>query len=167
MHDALYYLLPIAIVAMAMRMHLGIARKRSRIHKETLNEALEAGLTEPPSLHPVLDLNVCMGSGACVAACPEHALGIIDGKGVLINASHCIGHGACAPACPVGAIKLVFGTTKRGMEIPEVNPEFETNVSGIFIAGELGGMGLIRKAVEQGRQAIASIAKRPRRDVDF
>jgi len=36
------------------------------------------------------------------------------------------------------------------MDIPAVNPNFETNVPGIFIAGELGGMGLIRKAVEQG-----------------
>jgi NAD-dependent dihydropyrimidine dehydrogenase PreA subunit len=62
-----------------------------------------------------------MGSGACVRACPEKALGVIKGKGILINPSHCIGHGACAPACPVGAIKLVFGTAKRGMDIPQVD----------------------------------------------
>ena len=55
------------------------------------------------------------------------------------------------------AIELVFGTATRGMEIPHVRPNFETNVPGIFIAGELGGMGLIRNAVEQGRQAVDSI----------
>jgi thioredoxin reductase (NADPH) len=75
-----------------------------------------------------------------------------------VNPTVCIGHGACAAAGPVEAIKLVFGTERRGVDIPQVKPNFETNVAGIFIAGELGGMGLIRNAVEQGRQAIASIA---------
>jgi thioredoxin reductase (NADPH) len=52
----------------------------------------------------------------------------------------------------------VFGTERRGIDIPFVKPSFETNVAGIYIAGELGGMGLIRNAAEQGRQAIESIA---------
>ena len=73
--------------------------------------------------------------------------------------SNCIGHGACKAACPADAIELVFGTEKRGVDIPVVKPDFETNIPGIFIAGELGGMGLIRNAVEQGRQALESIRK--------
>lgn len=84
---------------------------------------------------------------------------MIKGKAVLINPTHCIGHAVCAPACPHDAIKMVFGTAKRGMDIPLVGPNFETNVPGIFIAGELGGMGLIRKAATQGIQAMESIAK--------
>ncbi len=76
---------------------------------------------------------------------------------MLTDPTHCIGHGACLAACPVEAIQLVFGTEKRGMDIPYVAPTFETNVENIFIAGELGGMGLIRKAAEQGKQAIDSI----------
>lgn len=152
---------------MVIKLHMRKTHKRSCAHAAVLKEAREAGLTEPPTLHPVVDLSVCMGSGSCVRACPEKALGVINGKGVLINPSHCIGHGACAPACPVGAIKLVFGTAKRGVEIPQVNPEFETNIPGIFIAGELGGMGLIRNAVRQGTQAIGTIAQRPRGKADF
>ena len=84
---------------------------------------------------------------------------MIKGKAVLINPTVCIGHGACAAACPHNAITLVFGTERRGMDIPQVDPHFETNVPGIFIAGELGGMGLIRKAASQGSQAMDSIAK--------
>jgi thioredoxin reductase len=57
------------------------------------------------------------------------------------------------------AIQLVFGTEKRGIDIPHVKPTFETNVPGIFIAGELGGMGLIRKGIDQGARAIETIRK--------
>jgi thioredoxin reductase (NADPH) len=134
--------------------------KRKAQFETELKESVELGLNEPPSLHPVVDLSRCIGSGACAKACPEQALGIVDGKAVLINAASCIGHGACLAACPVEAISLVFGTEKRGIDIPFVSPEFETNVPGIFVAGELGGMGLIRKAAEQGRQAMDFIKKR-------
>ena len=134
-------------------------RRREREGSARLQEAVEAGLNEPASLHPVIDPRKCLNSRACVAACPENAIGIVNGKAQLVNASACIGHGACMASCPHDAIQLVFGTSKRGMDIPYVKPNFETNVPGLFIAGELGGMGLIRKAVEQGRQAIESIAK--------
>jgi thioredoxin reductase (NADPH) len=160
MHQFIYYAIPTLIVLITIRIYL---RLKNRVHSTSiavLQDTLEQGLTEPPSLHPVIDLNICIGSSACVSACPEQALGIIKGKAVLINPTHCIGHGVCAPACPVSAIKLVFGTAKRGIDIPEVKENFESNVAGIFVAGELGGMGLIRKAAEQGKQAIAAILKR-------
>ena len=134
-------------------------QRREREGSARLKEAVEAGLNEPASLHPVIDPRKCLNSRACVAACPENAIGIVNGKAQLVNAAACIGHGACMAACPHDAITLVFGTEKRGMDIPMVKPNFETNVPGLFIAGELGGMGLIRKAVEQGRQAIESIGK--------
>ncbi len=130
-------------------------------------EAKAAGLNEPPSLHPVIDPALCIGCGSCVKACPEepehHVLGIIGGRAQLVSPTDCIGHGACKASCPVGAISLVFGTERRGAEIPVLTPKFETSVPGIFIAGELGGMGLIRNALEQGRQAVEAIqAHRPR-----
>ena len=86
-------------------------------------------------------------------------IGLRDGKAVLIHASRCVGHGACFHACPVQAISLRIGTEKRGVDLPHVHASFETNVSGIYIAGELGGMGLIKNSVEQGKQAMTNIAK--------
>ena len=134
--------------------------KRERESTAILNEALSSGLIEPASLHPVIDPAQCIGCGTCVDACPEgRILGLIDGKAELVSPSHCIGHGACKTACPSDAIELVFGTERRGVDIPHVAPDFETNVPGIFIAGELGGMGLIRNAIEQGRQAVDSVAR--------
>jgi thioredoxin reductase/NAD-dependent dihydropyrimidine dehydrogenase PreA subunit len=160
----LLYAVPLLVVALIyVRRRVGHQSQAA----STWDEVVESGLTEPPTLHPQIDLGRCFGSGACVRACPEQAIGIINGKAVLINAAECIGHGACEPACPTKAIRLVFGTYKRGMDIPRVNSEFQTNVPGIFIAGELGGMGLIRKAVQQGRQAIENIAKRKRNAADF
>jgi thioredoxin reductase/NAD-dependent dihydropyrimidine dehydrogenase PreA subunit len=135
------------------------SQRRSR---RVLAAAHEAGLTEPPSLHPVIDPALCIGCRSCVTACPEgDVLGVIDGKARLINPAHCIGHGACRQACPMKAIELVFGSARRGVDIPLVSPDFETDVPGIFVAGELGGMGLIQNAIEQGRQAFGAIAKLP------
>lgn len=150
------YAIPLAAV---LAVYLRLRRRRETHAAHVWREAREAGLTEPVSLHPVVDPTICMGSGACTRACPEGALGIVNGKAHLVNPTVCIGHGACAATCPVEAITLVFGTERRGVDIPYVKPNFETNVNGIFIAGELGGMGLIRKAAEQGRQAIETISR--------
>lgn len=122
--------------------------------------AKEEGLFEPVSLHPYIDLNTCIGSAACIADCPEKdILGVVDGKATVINTSNCIGHGACFHGCPVEAISLRIGTETRGVDLPHVNDIFETNTKGVYIAGELGGMGLIKNSVEQGKQAIENIIK--------
>ena len=131
---------------------------------EKIEKAKALGLYEPVSLHPVVDTETCIGSGACIAACPERDIfGLVEGHVKVINASRCVGHGACFHACPVQAITLFMGTEKRGVELPHVSPDFETNIPGLYIAGELGGMGLIKNAVEQGKQAVENISKKIKR----
>jgi len=133
-----------------------------KTNQQVFDEAVASGLTEPASMHPIVNHSLCLGCASCVKACPENdknVLGVIKGKAHLINPTHCIGHGACKKACPFDAIELVFGTEKRGVDIPPVDENFQSNVPGIFIAGELGGMGLIRNAVKQGVQAVDSIRK--------
>ncbi|MEI7812220.1 MAG: NAD(P)-binding domain-containing protein [Ignavibacteria bacterium] len=129
------------------------------IVKGKIQKAKEFGFHEPVSLHPVVNIEMCIGSGACILACPEKdILGLVHGHATPVNTSRCVGHGACFHACPMNAIALHMGTEKRGVELPHVNEEFESNVQGLYIAGELGGMGLIKNAVEQGRQAVENIS---------
>ncbi len=164
-------ILYVVVGTLFLMVYLRRYRHRARVSLETRADSMEAGLTEPASLHPVIDPAKCIGCLACADACPEMpahtVIGIVHGKAALVSPTDCIGHGACQAACPVGAIDLVFGTEKRGVDIPAVQPTFETNVTGIYIAGELGGMGLIRNAVEQGRQAISNLAKSLRGNCDL
>lgn len=151
----LLYIIPLLLIFI---FYVIKRRYTHKLSEQLLAQAIKDGLTEPASLHPVIDLVKCLGCGSCVTACPEHkVLGLIDRQAHLINPANCIGHGACKTACPQDAITLVFGSATRGVDIPDLSPDFQTNISGLFIAGELGGMGLIKNAIEQGRQAMDSI----------
>ena len=165
--DSLIYLV-YGVPALALFIwHIG---RRRRLERHSASVQQQTGAAEPASLHPIIDPARCIGCGGCLRACPEqehHAvLGIVAGRATLVSPGDCIGHGACKAACPVDAIRLVFGSERRGVDIPLLSPSFESNVPGIFVAGELGGMGLIRNALEQGRQAIESIAARRRPNHD-
>lgn len=156
---SLYCLPLVVILAFYISRQRRIHKRSRRAHEETVS----AGLTEPASLHPIIDPSRCLGCGACVTACPEQphheVLGLIDGKAVLVGPTDCIGHGACKTACPFDAITLVLGTERRGVDIPVLKPNFESNVPGMYVAGELGGMGLIKNALTQGQQALEAIAR--------
>ena len=147
----------------ALAIYLWRQRRTHARTQRVYEESIASGMTEPASLHPLIDPAKCLGCGACVKACPEQphheVLGLINGKAVLVGPTDCIGHGACKVVCPFDAITLVFGTEKRGLDIPVLKPNFESNVPGIYVAGELGGMGLIKNALMQGQQALESIAK--------
>jgi len=154
------YGIVIILIMLTIWLYVRQLRRNSRKTEAKIERAKEHGLHEPVSLHPQIDVNTCIQSGACIEACPEkEIIGIRNGKATLINASRCVGHGACFHACPVEAITLVIGTEKRGVDLPHVKQDFETNVPGIFIAGELGGMGLIKNSVEQGKQAVGNISR--------
>ncbi|MBI5068209.1 MAG: NAD(P)-binding domain-containing protein [Deltaproteobacteria bacterium] len=147
---------------------LALRRRREQRDERTLAENEARGLHLPPSLHPVIDADRCIGSLACIKACPEgDILGVVDGAARLVHATHCVGHGRCAASCPVQAITLVFGTATRGVDLPEVDGRFESSRPGVHVVGELSGMGLIRNAVEQAAQCAGYLAEalgRPARD---
>jgi thioredoxin reductase (NADPH) len=159
--DVLTYVVYLIPAVLLLVWHV---RRRRRIERRSLAAQEKTGAAEPASIHPLINPMRCIGCGSCLKACPEQehheVLGLVGGRAVLVSPGDCIGHGACKTACPVDAITLVFGSERRGVDIPIVTPSFESSVPGMFVAGELGGMGLIRNALEQGRQAIEAIAER-------
>ncbi len=158
LEEIIIYSTSVLFCASIIIIYLRKLNKASQIVEAKIEKAKEEGLHEPVSLHPVIDLGTCIKSGACVEVCPEKdILGVLKGTGTLINASNCVGHGVCFHACPVEAISLVIGTEKRGVDLPHVSENYETNVPGIYIAGELGGMGLIKNSVDQGKAAVENM----------
>ena len=53
-----------------------------------------------------IDEDKCNGCSACVNACHEGAIAMIDGKAKLIRDDYCDGMGDCLPECPTGAISF-------------------------------------------------------------
>lgn len=118
----------------------------------------------PRALHPAFDLDGCISSGACITACPEgDVIAMIGGVPRLVQPSACVGHADCVRACAVGAVRLELGTPELGIEVPRLNAELESSLSRVYVAGELGGIGLVHNAVAQGARAISSIARDARR----
>ncbi len=115
----------------------------------------------PKAQHPHIDSNYCIGCATCTSVCPEgDVLAMIGGKAVIVNGHKCIGHGLCADACPVGAITMVMASPSMAVDMPTLTPEYETTVSNLFIVGELGGLALIKNAVNQGRECVDTVAAR-------
>ena len=133
-------------------------------HETKAREAAERGALfseGPKAQHPRVLRDQCIGCGGCVSVCPEgDVLALIDGKATIVNGHKCIGHGLCADKCPVGAIVMVMARPSSGADVPIISDEHETSVENLFIAGELGGLALIKNAVNQGRDCIDVIAQR-------
>jgi len=158
--DNLIYLAFGTVLILSILSHLARHRRKER---KALEAAERAGLSSdgPRAQHPHIDINWCIGCGACVTACPEgDVLAVVAGKAALVNGPKCIGHGLCAEACPVGAIEIVMAAPSMTADMPALTPEFETSVENLFVIGELGGLALIKNAVNQGRDCVDHIVRR-------
>ncbi len=159
--DTLFSILfALAIVILFVRSYvknLNRKEKRARLIVEK-SSAYPAG---PQGLHPHIDATRCIGCATCTTVCPEgEVLAMLGGKAVIANGQKCIGHESCAEACPVGAISMVRASPSMGADMPYLTPEYETTVENLFIIGELGGLALIKNAVNEGRECIDIITKR-------
>jgi thioredoxin reductase (NADPH) len=139
-------------------------QKRLKEREARAREALERGKVfseGPRSQHPHIDTSHCIGCGTCTSVCPEgDVLAMLAGKAAIVNGHKCIGHSLCAEACPVGAITMVMASPSMGADMPYLTPENESTIKNMFIVGELGGLALIKNAVNQGRDCVDTITRR-------
>lgn len=136
-------------------------RRRNRADRVRKAEATQLGIDRPVAQYPFIDPMYCIGCGSCVAACPEgDVLGVVGGVAAVVNGLRCVGHGRCELACPVGALKVGLGDVKARKDVPLMDDWHETSVPGMFVAGELSGMALVKNAVTQGRKVVDRIAQR-------
>lgn len=139
-------------------------QRRLKKREAWARDAVEKGKLHsegPRAQHPHIDINYCIGCAICTHVCPEgDVLAMIGGKAAIVNGYKCIGHSLCADACPVGAITMVMAGASMGADMPALTPEYETTIPNLFIVGEMGGLALIKNAVNQGRDCIDTIARR-------
>src|SRR6202142_4353800 len=149
-----------AIAAFFLRRYLSDLKKSDQVARQVTEKA-KLYSDAPKGLHPHIDATYCIGCGTCTAVCPEgDVLAMLGGKAVIANGQKCIGHSLCAEACPVGAITMVMASPSMGANLPQLTAEYETSVPNLFIVGELGGLALIKNAINQGRDCADTIAAR-------
>jgi putative YpdA family bacillithiol system oxidoreductase len=142
---------------------LSYLKRQKKIEQEALESEEKGKLrSDPPqSQHPHIDANYCIGCATCTLVCPEgDVLAMLGGKAVIVNGYKCIGHSLCAEVCPVGAITMVLAKPSMGGDTPYLTPEFETSIKNMYIVGELGGLALIKNAINEGRNCIDTIANK-------
>jgi putative YpdA family bacillithiol system oxidoreductase len=160
MENILIWAVVIILVLMIVLPYIINERKSRKADHARKKEAVFLGADRTIAQHPQIDALKCIGCGACVEACPEGSvLGIVSGKAVIINGLKCVGHGLCEEACPVEGIKVGLGDVSKRDDIPIMDEYQQTSIPGIFIAGELGGLALIKNAIAQGSKVVEYIAK--------
>ncbi|HXQ27612.1 MAG TPA: NAD(P)-binding domain-containing protein [Candidatus Acidoferrales bacterium] len=154
------FIIAAVVLLFFMRRYLKEMKKKD----EQAQKAAEKGKFHSSGFqaqHPHIDAAYCIGCAACTSVCPEgDVLAMLGGKAVIVNGHKCIGHSLCAEVCPVGAITMVMASPSMGADMPHLTPAYETSIQNLFIAGELGGLALIKNAISQGRDCVDTIAGR-------
>jgi dihydropyrimidine dehydrogenase (NAD+) subunit PreT len=134
-------------------------RRRRHLDRARKDEAARLGVDRPTAQYPFVDALRCIGCGACVDACPEgDVLGVVGGTATVVNGLKCVGHARCEIACPVGAIEVGLGDLKARRDVPLMDSFQETTVPGLYVAGEVTGMALVKNAVMQAVRVVERIA---------
>jgi thioredoxin reductase len=105
---------------------------------------------------PMIDTSTCLGCHACVDACPFGVLEVQKFVAIVARPDDCCGVVSCHEVCPNGSLRIA----EADAETPSlVDERLESvDVKGLWLAGDLTGMPLIKNALRQGTLAIDSLA---------
>lgn len=106
---------------------------------------------------PVIDAARCLGCNACVDACPYDVLTVERYVAVVARPDACCGLTLCETVCPNGSLRVTEGELLA--DRPQLSDQLESrDVPGLFLAGDVTGLSLIKNALRQGAQIIDHIA---------
>ena len=114
---------------------------------------------------PQVDAQTCLGCSACVDACPYDVLAMRDYVATVERPQDCCGLTTCQERCPNGSLVVHDGEAIG--DRPAIDDALQsTDVPGLYLAGDLTGMPLIRNAINQGAVAVQSVLASGRRGTD-
>jgi thioredoxin reductase len=106
---------------------------------------------------PMIDPSTCLGCYACVDACPFDVLAIEKYVAVVVRPDECCGVLSCEQVCPNGSLRVAEGDVVP--DRPQTDEHLESrDVPGLFLAGDLTGLPLIKNAIHQGARVVDRIA---------
>ncbi len=149
-----------AALGAALLRRMELTRMERRLGER--ERAVRLGSAHAQLQHPIVDLTLCVGCGACVRVCPEDGvLDLVHGQAMVVNGARCTGVSACEAECPTGAITVALTDTATRRDIPAVSESLEAvGTPNLFLAGEVTARALIRNAILQGTAVAAEVARR-------
>ena len=152
-----------------------LARAGARaVHRgRAARASTSAAIVRPPAIArlPVVDGATCLGCYACVDACPYDVLEIRRYVAEVARPADCCGLTLCEQRCPNGSLVMTDGAEAPARATSLADSLESREVPGLFLAGDVTGLPLIRNAINQGAHAVRTIAGarpgRPRLDGDL
>ncbi len=117
--------------------------------------AAAASAPLPPVLVHSINDDRCTGCDACVVVCPTDVLELVGNKSRVLRFGQCIQCEQCMFVCPTQALVMHWeGQEPPPLEVPELDPYYQTQLPGLYLVGEAAGKPLVKNAANVGRAVV-------------